>query len=1063
MDKEPTNKNGETPVNTPWDSLADEDFQGERNINDKTGKTRTFSEFDLYPRMKGETSQEYGERLRWMHQKLKEFEAETSHSEETSAGAESAAREELETQERERIEAEERQKLDTEEETIIDVYEKPIDEMTPEELDAAEAETQRKIDQIKAELAELEQPLVAINADFSYDEKELAHDFAEQDLNEEVAKSGLIKRLWKGTLFKKYYEKKYTNEYISGKRSRDGKDIHELTKEQSKSTMERFVLGATEDAKYIHEKAGEKLEKADAETTEKVRSAIEKFATAKIPEGGTIEDLKLQFMEDIGRSEAEASDQGKKIDKKLIDNYLEVAIQARMKVEHEIAIDKVMDGFAVYNAEVRDGIRTQAHRDNIDKIVNFVQSSRVGQFIPEEILAGAVGVAVGLTQTGARAVAGVAGGIVASGAVTYLKERNRITEDRARMQRDAANGLVYSGMSDEEVKNLKGHAKKIAKYEKRIGGTLYDLQKASSLTSNIEAALSMEPGEERDKALLKAVAEARVRIDFSDSEQKDLIAYSSEDKRGEERLALDKAVIQAEKILSKDKEGELEALKEHLENEIENGVDEKDKNFKHERTLVAMKKASKTMLIGVGTFLGSQEIMAVIDPNKIGVFEKAGLIKTSNNENATETLIASGFGFNRGVVNSVNTSEPIKVNGNDEVAIERLEANGYTKTEVSGSWTEQQNQLVDIDPASSTAALKVKYDGWANNGTLVSDGNELSAYIQNGQFVSGMNGASTMGSEVLDYNTLASAGKIKGYLTIGGAKFEIASSVNSAGQLTWGSDGVFTTTTGETIRAIGDNGEKLYKYFEIAVDNGVDANGIQHIVPLATDVGANSFSGTMQQVVSTTIKHPPVYEFIKTTETVSSLRDIATAGIAITPETARTGLGGTRAASETPTPTPENPTPTGESPAQETPTSSEPEAPVTEETSPRQPETTTPQESPTPEQSSQSPEGSAIEQGEERETPAAEQSELGQSGQTLVRLIENSRANLGGDEGVQILTDMTPFNESNIERYNNWWSSLGDDDKNMVRMLMNIMNTSDTNNTLPIGRGFRTWFNSSNI
>ena len=160
--------------------------------------------------------------------------------------------------------------------------------------------------------------------------------------------------------------------------------------------MERFVLGATEDAKYIHEKAGEKLEKADAETTEKVRSAIEKFATAKIPEGGTIEDLKLQFMEDIGRSEAEASDQGKKIDKKLIDNYLEVAIQARMKVEHEIAIDKVMDGFAVYNAEVRDGIRTQAHRDNIDKIVNFVQSSRVGQFIPEEILAGAVGVAVGL-------------------------------------------------------------------------------------------------------------------------------------------------------------------------------------------------------------------------------------------------------------------------------------------------------------------------------------------------------------------------------------------------------------------------------------------------------------------------------------------------------------------------------------------------------------------------------------------------------------------------------------------------------------------------------------------
>lgn len=51
---------------TGWEDLAD--FSGERNINDATGKERTFSEFDIYPRMQGESSEEYGARLRKMHE-----------------------------------------------------------------------------------------------------------------------------------------------------------------------------------------------------------------------------------------------------------------------------------------------------------------------------------------------------------------------------------------------------------------------------------------------------------------------------------------------------------------------------------------------------------------------------------------------------------------------------------------------------------------------------------------------------------------------------------------------------------------------------------------------------------------------------------------------------------------------------------------------------------------------------------------------------------------------------------------------------------------------------------
>ena len=78
MDKEPTNKSGEVPVGNPWDSLMDESFQGKRKVK---------------------------VRLRRIHQEPKESGAQEPHNgETTNTETESAAREELETQERERIE-----------------------------------------------------------------------------------------------------------------------------------------------------------------------------------------------------------------------------------------------------------------------------------------------------------------------------------------------------------------------------------------------------------------------------------------------------------------------------------------------------------------------------------------------------------------------------------------------------------------------------------------------------------------------------------------------------------------------------------------------------------------------------------------------------------------------------------------------------------------------------------------------------------------------------------------------------------------------------------------------
>lgn len=762
--------------------------------------------------------------------------------------------------------------------------------------DRIEAEKRRR--QQQQELAN--EPLVAINADFTHDKRELAHDFAEQELNEELSHAGFIKKIWKGTLFKKYFQKKYEREIYEGSRefTHNGErvDIDDVIGDRSESAISRFVLGVTEEYQgAIHTKAGEKVSEADARTTEVVREAIEWFATAQVPEGGSMSDLMTEFGNRVRSLQAEGKDQDQPLNDNLINNYYDVAVQARERVEHGIAIDRVMENFRIYNADVRNNIRTQAHRDAVDKIVNKLESMPLLQFVPAEMMAAAVGTASALTQTGARALAGVAGGLAVSGVAAGLRERNRVTEDRARMARDIAAGYQYEGRPGE--RNNKG---KRAKYEARLGGTLYDTRPATELTNNLLTAMQSDNRGD----LLRAIAEARVRVDFSDSEEKDLIAYSSADKLGDERLKLDVALIRAERSLTETDQIVLKNIRKSVENKINEDVDEKDADFRRVRAAQAIKQAGKTIALGATTFAISQEAIAAFDPNKIGILEKTGILKRSNNEGASETLLARLSSLRSG--GNVYTTEPIQVNGDQTDKIKELEAAGYTRNEVSPAHTSIKQDIIEVSPAKSEHAIKV-HTSFADNGTKFADGNELGLHLENGGYVARMSGNSTMGDQVFNYQQLASAGRLKGHINIGGGTFEVASKINSNGQLVLPIDqnGNITTTTGETIRAIGSNGEKLFKNLRIVVDNGVDSNGVHQVVSLATETGSDTFSGTMQQVAETLVEEPAVYEYSKTV-TTGLFDNLATDGIVL-PFASRVGIGGVE---QQPTsPTPNNPQP----------------------------------------------------------------------------------------------------------------------------------------------------------
>ena len=251
----------------------------------------------------------------------------------------------------------------------------------PESL--TEEEKKKRIEELLKRNAELkailspdsQKPLIAVNADFTDSRKNLAHDLAKSSLESELsAKKGLSKvfgRIWKGTFFKKHYEDKYASEFEKGERKdAEGKTIDEIIDLHKEDAIKNFIEKTTFD---LNNQTSGNLEK-DTETTDKIKPIIMNFAE-KIQESSqknnnNLADLKHEFSEEINR----ALPQGDPANKNLANNYFEVAVQAAERITHELGVEYIMRGFAVYNAKILDGF-TDIHRNNVNRIITSIDLS----------------------------------------------------------------------------------------------------------------------------------------------------------------------------------------------------------------------------------------------------------------------------------------------------------------------------------------------------------------------------------------------------------------------------------------------------------------------------------------------------------------------------------------------------------------------------------------------------------------------------------------------------------------------------------------------------------------
>lgn len=278
----------------------------------------------------------------------------------------------------------------------------------------AEAEAKAKAAE-KAAKPQNPDSLVAVGVDWTNSEDRLAKKLARKDLNAELKEANLIKRIWKGRLFREYYEEEYMDEYLEGERTNEnGETLYEIIEKQKQELMEDIVFDVTDE---VHEINSEELDKrltpVDKETNEKIKSTIEDYARFMLDLKDIRPDVANdpEFMQEVDdrfdrymiRILEKAEDEGK-IDGYIeSNNYLEVAKEAarryefavrtaKSKVEQDAAMAKVMYGFQAYNYESRKSF-SEEHKSNLDRILDQIGTKEIGHFVPAETLSNAIDMA----------------------------------------------------------------------------------------------------------------------------------------------------------------------------------------------------------------------------------------------------------------------------------------------------------------------------------------------------------------------------------------------------------------------------------------------------------------------------------------------------------------------------------------------------------------------------------------------------------------------------------------------------------------------------------------------
>ncbi len=262
---------------------------------------------------------------------------------------------------------------------------------------------------------------------------------------------GFCAKIWKHNLFREYYRQKEIakskSEILNSGNLYAGEGARQIVHDEAmEAVVERFV---SEYEEVIHTEAGEerrvvKHERSeDTNLNQEVRALIREYAS------GAIDDE--AFNAERGRIILYATDyKGDDLSAAVThtDNLLEIAREARLAVEHGVALDQIDSEIEIVVGKAKLGVRTEANFNTVDKIIAKVQATKIGQLLNETTIASGVAIAyattIGLSERLARSKAFTWGTFGAAaligGAIAGLRENVKVKEERSQHARERAKG-----------------------------------------------------------------------------------------------------------------------------------------------------------------------------------------------------------------------------------------------------------------------------------------------------------------------------------------------------------------------------------------------------------------------------------------------------------------------------------------------------------------------------------------------------------------------------------------------------------------------------------------------
>ena len=448
---------------------------------------------------------------------------------------------------------------------------------------------------------------------------------------------GFLRKLWRGGSFKEVHVQRERLRARDEILESGELYIHRTDGAPSQDEIDRSVIEKLTHQnidQLLSEESGETHRRIDDETdpeAQEVRGAvndlISRYARGELDDEN-FEEEKNRVLHVLAQNNPELLGEGRMF----ADNLLLVAQNVKSMVRHDRGVDEIMANAIIDLGQIRTDARTEARYSSADKVIERIQSTRLGKWLNETTIVTAASIATSVArltvQSGVAKAAAVTGVLGVGGAVIAGARQSKVVKDeRRRHSREMASGERFEPG---------------AKRRERLEGSRYETISAVDATRALQQ-LFEEPEDGTNlrnlheltkEGFIEAsmlVAQLRTRDAMSDEEQIDLFHYSSAEGISDERLQLQLTAIYAQDALDRylEAHGGVEWLREvgivdgidnfqqllsvgsqAYESIIREDMSDKDAVFKRIHRSEVLKAAMIGGTIGVVVGLSVQEAMA---------------------------------------------------------------------------------------------------------------------------------------------------------------------------------------------------------------------------------------------------------------------------------------------------------------------------------------------------------------------------------------------------------------------------------------------------------------------